>query len=217
MPVLYDSWDDLFLSKDANILIQVLSPFVQMLQETLSATLQTFLSTFEGLHQTATKGSRNKMFIDLEERALLNDYNSKMAKGTHDSELLQKINLMALQKGQLLWFETYRHSVYLPLFNFLADAYQLERSDSATFDESFSFSTVPTTLPSLSVTKSDSRGSRDIALKKKVMSSLTIVVLLQATLASQFSNCEINSFSLFRLYLMPKHHHLTILLQHCVS
>lgn len=147
LPSLYDTWDDLLLTRDTELLISIFTPLVELLLSQLGTTFKNFLSTFEDLHKTAHKGSSHTSFSSKEEKFLLKQYQTQVKRGDPDPELLTEISSVALQKAKLVWLETYHDSIYHKLVMHMSELYEGDIDDYGSFAKAYPLDKPPQVYP----------------------------------------------------------------------
>jgi hypothetical protein len=147
LPCLYDTWDDLLATRDVNLLVSIFEPFVEMLLHDLGTTFKNFLSTFEELHKTATKGSSHHTFSTKEEKHLIKKFQTEAKKGEPCPETLAEISSIALQKCKKVWFENYNDAIYMRLLLHLGELYQVDVDASQSFAKNFPLKKKPKIAP----------------------------------------------------------------------
>jgi hypothetical protein len=138
MAPLYGSWEDLFKSRDHDILLVVFTPFVESLLANSCHILKTFLDSMERLHTTALKGTSTKLFDTPSDKQLLREYQKCPSEDT-----LSQIYDATIEKALHLWKDTYSTSIYQPLIVYLSAIYDNFSSNFIDFPRTFPLSTMP--------------------------------------------------------------------------
>ena len=137
LPSLYDTWEDMLSTRDVDLLVYIFEPFVEMLLRDLCTTFKKFLSTFEELHKTATKGASHHTFASTEEKLLIKKYKTDAKKGKPCPKTLADISSIALQKCKNVWLQNYKDSIYVRLLLHLGELYAVDVDGFQCFAKAF--------------------------------------------------------------------------------
>jgi len=124
-------------TRDVDLLVYIFEPFVEMLLRDLCTTFKKFLSTFEELHKTATKGASHHTFASTEEKLLIKKYKTDAKKGKPCPKTLADISSIALQKCKNVWLQNYKDSIYVRLLLHLGELYAVDVDGFQCFAKAF--------------------------------------------------------------------------------